>query len=143
MVDYEKLLVALKNGTLSLTGKQYTSEEIDDLKTTRQFRDRYGKYIRKQLWPPQTIVQNLDTWFCHFKVTATDPIASPAGGRLDPFHLCPLFTGETKPAVENCKLNAVYLEDPLPLEDMYDKIPPHPSSKHQLTKYCSKRGESK
>ena len=71
------------------------------------------------------------------------PGARPAGGRLDPFYQMPLFSPATKPAVENCKEKAEYLEDPLPLDQMYDRILPHPKSSHGLSIYLSKRGESK
>jgi len=39
---------------------------------------------------------------------------------------------------ETCK----HLQDPLPLKDMYDEIPPNPNSSHRLTEYLSRRGES-
>jgi len=45
--------------------------------------------------------------------------------------------------VECCKEKAQHLSDPLPIEDMYEKILPNPNSPHQLTEYLSKRGESK
>jgi len=38
--DYEKLLNALKDGSLSATGKKHTSEDIAELKSTKLFRDR-------------------------------------------------------------------------------------------------------
>ena len=141
--DYEKLLKALKNGTMSPTGKKYTSEEIAGLKTSKLFRERYAKYLRKVIHQPATIQQNLDDWFCKYKVTSSDPENKPAEGRLDPIRMFPLFTVDTKPAVEACKDKAQYLSDPLPLEDMYDKILPNPNSAHQLTEFLSKRGESK
>jgi len=139
--DYEKLLTALKDGKFSK--KKYSSEEIADLKAGKLFRERHAKYLRKVIHEPTTIQQNLDDWFCKYKVTSTDPINKPAGGRLDPIRQVPLFTVDTKTAVENCKDKAKYLSDPFPLEDMYDKILPNPNSTHQLTEYLSKRGESK
>jgi len=51
--DYEKLLCALKNGTLSTT--KYSEDEIIDLKNTKVFRQRYGKYLRKEIRPPMAI----------------------------------------------------------------------------------------
>ena len=47
--DYEKLLVALKNGTLSPTGKKCSLQDISDMQDKKIFRDRYGKYLQKQL----------------------------------------------------------------------------------------------
>lgn len=141
--DYEKLLSALKDGSLSPTGKKYSSSEISALKGTRVFRDRYAKYLRKQMNEQQTIIQMLDDWFCRYKVTSSDPINRPAQGRLDPIKMVPLFTEETKTAVDNCKEKAQYLADPLPFEDMYEKILPNPNASHSLIEYLSKRGESK
>ena len=141
--DYEKVLTALKDGTLSPTGHCYTEKEIADIKGTKVFRDRYNKYLRKKLWGPATMIQNLDDWFCKYKVTSSDPEARPAGGRLDPYHGVPLFTNETKVAMENCKEKAKYITDPLPIEEMCDCILPNPNSRHQLIEYLSRRGESK
>ena len=141
--DYEKLLTSLKNGTLSRAGKKCTSEEISDMKRSSVFRDRYAKYLRKRLHKHETIVQNLDDWFCRFKVTSSDDVNRPAGGRLDPIRMEPLFTADTKPAIENCKEKAQCLSDPLPLDKMYDMILPNPNSSHQLTECLSLRGESK
>jgi len=141
--DYEQLLVALKNGTLSRTGKKYSSDEISDMKRSSMFRERYSKYLRKKLHQPETISQMLDDWFCRYKVTSSDPVNNPARGRLDPDRLEPLFTVDTKPAIENCKGNACYLSDALPINEMYHHILPNPNSSHQLTEYLSLRGESK
>jgi len=141
--DYEQLLNALKNGTLSRTGKKYSSEEISDMKRSRVFRDRHAKYLRKQIHEKETVVQALDDWFCRHKVTSSDPVNRPAGGRLDPTRLEPLFTSDTKNAVDCCKDKAEHLSDPLPMQDMYDIIPPNPNSTHQLSECLSKRGESK
>jgi len=141
--DYELLLAALKDGTLSRSGKKHTSDDISDMKRSSMFRDRYSKYLRKVLHQPETICQMLDDWFCKYKVTSSDPINSPAGGRLDPVRLEPLFTSDTKPAVDNCKEKACYLSDPLPLEQMHQSIQPNPSSTHQLIEHLSLRGESK
>jgi len=136
--DYEKVLVALKDGSI---GKKHTTQDIVTLKTTKYFRDRYGKYLRKRLHHPNTMIQRLDDWFCKYKVTTSR--GRPARGRLDPTKGITLFTAETKTAVDNCKDKAIHLSDPLPMEEMYFPIPPNPNSRHQLTECLSKRGESK
>jgi len=141
--DYEKLLKALKEGTLSPTGKKCSSEEISELKASKLFRERYSKYLRKVIHQPETTQQNLDDWFCKYKVTSSDPVNKPAGGRLDPMRMITLFTEDAKLAVDACKEKAKHLSDPLPLEQMYDKMLPNPNSTHQLTEFLSKRGESK
>jgi hypothetical protein len=70
--DYERLLTALKEGTLSQSGKKYTSEEVAALRGTKLFRDRYAKFLRKEMREHQTMVQMLDDWFCKYKVTSSD-----------------------------------------------------------------------
>jgi len=140
--DYDKLLLALKDGSLSKKGIKYSSSDITAMKETRLFRDRYAKYLRKKMHNPQTIIQMLDDWFCKYKVTSTNP-EKPAYGRLDPVRLVPLFTEETKGAVENCKEKAKYLSDPFPISQMYQEILPSPNATHNLSEYLSNRGESK
>ena len=48
----------------------------------------------------------------------------------------------TKDAIVNCKEKAQHLQDPFPLEQMYDTILPNPNSPHGLNEYLSRRGES-
>jgi hypothetical protein len=136
--DYDRLLKALREGTL---GEAYSDEDISDLKQTKVFRQRYSKYLRKQIRPTNIICSMLDDWFIRFKCSSSDP-SVPAGGRKDPVTGDTLFTNETKPAVMNCKAKSCYLQDPLPLDQMYHKIQPSPNSKHGLVEYLSRRGES-
>ena len=137
--DYEKLLTALKSGTLGST--KYTDDEIADLKSTKVFRRRCDKYLRKEMRPPNVLCSMLDEWFDRFKCTTSDS-TRPARGRLDPFTGETLFTSETKAAVLNCKEKASFVQDLLPFEQMYEAIGPSPNSTHQLNEYISRRGES-
>jgi len=138
--DYEALLVALKDGTLT-GGTKHMDEDIADLKATKYFHQRYSKYLRKEIRQPNAICLLLHKWFAYFKVTASDG-AVPAEGRLDPLSQEALFTPETKQTLMNCKEKCMHLQDPLPLEDMYDVILPDPNSPHGLKQYLSRRGES-
>lgn len=138
--DYERLLTALKKGTIG--GSAHDEEDIAHLKSTKYFRERYGKFLRKQIRPPNVICERLDDWFAQFKVEASAGSSRPALGRKDPITGENLFTQDTKPAVQNCKEKAQYLQDPLPLDRMYSAIPPNPKSAHGLTSYISHRGES-
>jgi len=138
--DHDNLLRALKEGSLST---KYTDEDIVDLKQTKTFRQRYGKHSRKEIRPTNILCTMLDDWFERFKCTATtDPNTRPARGRKDPVSGDMLFTPETKPMVEECKKKATYIQDPLPLEEMYDVIKPNANSPHQLNECLSRRGES-
>ncbi|KAG7357606.1 hypothetical protein IV203_002294 [Nitzschia inconspicua] len=138
--DYEQLLAALKDG--SMTGEKVTSGEIKQMQKGKTFRQRYNQYHRKVIKPAETMRQCLDDWFCNFKVTASEGRPDP-GGRLDPKTQQPLFTAETKEAVDNCKKNAEVIGDPLPIEKMYREVKANPRSLHQLSTWISRRPESK
>jgi len=138
--DYNNLLRALKEGTLSV---KHTEDEIADLQATPVFRRRHDRYLRKEIRPSHIICSMLDDWFDNFKCTTSDSSSSrPARGRFDPVTGETLFSPETKEAVKQCKAKAMYLQDPLPLKDMCDTIEPSPYSPHQLKEYLSRRGES-
>ena len=134
--DLEKLLVALKAGTL---GKKYSEQEIADIKGTKYWRQRYSKHLRKEIRMANIMRQLLDEWFARFKCTSSGECC--ACGRLDPTTNETLFTSDTKPAALNCKDKAEYLQDPLPLDEMYDIIRPNSNSPHGLNIYLSRRGE--
>jgi hypothetical protein len=134
--DYENLLRALKDGTLSSAGIRYTDDEIADMKLTKTFRKRYGKYLRKHIRPPESMKQQLEEWFVRFKSSSSDG-AVEALGRIDPISKQTLFTAETKDAIRNCKEKANHLQDPFPIEKMYHVILPNPNSAHRLNIYLS------
>ena len=58
--DYKALLVALQEGKLSLNRRKYSIQEIEDMKVTSVFKNRYSKYLRKQVLPPATMKANLE-----------------------------------------------------------------------------------
>jgi len=131
--DCEKVLVALKDGSF---GKKHNAQDIASLKTTKCFRDRHGKHLRKRLHQPNTMMKRLDDWFCKCKATTNG--GRPARGRLDPNKGITLFAAETKTAAHNCKEKATHLSDPLPIEEMHFPMPPNPNSRHQLTEHLPK-----
>ena len=135
----ERLLQALKAGTIG--GRPHDDEDILCLKSSKQFRKRCRKCLRKKMQPPDAICKKLDDWFVQFEVTAADGSRS-ALGSLDPITKEPLFTSETKEMVGNCKLKAQFLQDPLPLERMCSVVPPNLNSQHGLPEHLSYRGES-
>ena len=136
--DHEKLLKALTEGTLST---KYSEEEVREMRGTKAFRQRYDRYLRKEIRPPHIMCGMLDDWFDRFKCSASEG-SRHARGRRDPLTGATLFTGETKEAIRLAKVNAKYLQDPLPLEQMYFVIQPNPNATHQLKEYMSRRGES-
>ena len=136
--DYENLLRALKEGTLST---KHTDEDIADLRASKVFRQRCDKHLRKVMRQPHVMCSMLDDWFHQFKCTASED-SRPARGRYDPFNGETLFSSETKEAIKNAKVNAAHLQDPLPLHQMCLVIQPSPNSQHQLPECISRRGES-
>jgi hypothetical protein len=106
------------------------------------FRQRYDKYLRKEIRPPHSLHAKLDDWFDRFKCSTSSESSRPTLGRIDPPTQQSLFTVETKVAWSNCKEKAEYLQDPLPLDELYYFILPNPNSPHGLNEYLSRRGES-
>ena len=138
--DHKNLLRALKEGTLS--GK-YTDEDILDLKASKVFRQRYDRYLRKEIRPTNVLCSMLDDWFDRFKCSTSSPDnLRPARGRKDPVSNETIFSSETKGAINECKKKASCMQDPLPIEKMYDVIQPSINSSHQLKECISHRGES-
>ena len=111
------------------------------MKATKVFRQRYGKYLRKEIRQPLLLRQMLDDWFDTYKCSAGNPLR-PARGQLDPLTGDTLFTSKTREAVLNCKDKAAYVQDPLPLDQMYRVIPPSPNLTHGLNEHLSRQGES-
>ena len=138
--DFNKLVTALKDGTMSSTGEKLSDKEIVEMRQTKQFRTRYGKHLRKRIRRKETIITKLEEWKCKYKVTASE---GSGAARVDPRTQQTLFTMDTHLAIENCKKKAEYLSDPLPVSEMYREIKPGPNSKHGLSEWISYRGESK
>ncbi len=138
--DYDKLIVALKSGTMSAEARQYTAEEIEDMKVEKKFRDNYGKYLRKVIKEPATIVQNLEVWWNKYKCKESEG-APPAEGKKDPKTNQTLFLEGAKDVLKEAKTNAKYLQDPKDVE-MYREIKPNQNSTHKLSIWISQRGES-
>ena len=125
--DMEGLLTSLKTGMLPANGKKYTDDESAEMQDTKVFRTCYSTYLRKNMRDNHTLRIKLDQWFVKYKVTASVN-KRPAQGRLDPRTNQPLFIPDTKSAVDNCKINAQYLQDPLDIRDMYRELQPKPNS---------------
>ena len=136
--DHENLLTALKEGTLS--GK-CSDDETSELKSTKTFKQRCDRHLRKEMRPPNILCSMLDDWFDQFKCSSSDN-KRPARGRKDPVSGDTLFSCETKGTVEECKKKSMHLQDPLPLDEMCDVMHPNPNAPHQLKECLSRRGES-
>jgi hypothetical protein len=96
--DENTVHLALKNG--SYNGTIYSDAKIDEMKKENRSWKQFKDYIRIWLYPAALITSHLDLWFANFKVTAS-PGQPAAGGRVDPRTKKPLFTEDTKSAIEN------------------------------------------
>jgi Asp-tRNA(Asn)/Glu-tRNA(Gln) amidotransferase A subunit family amidase len=85
------------------------------------------------------ITSHLDSWFANFKVTAS-PGQRAAGGRVDPRTKKPLFTEDTKSAIENSKSSVNGIRDAIPKEELYLPSAPSKNAKSQLTRWLNRRG---
>ena len=84
---------------------------------TRKFRDRYEKYLRKVIRPGDTIELCLLQWFNEFKSSNNDKCDQC--GVSKPLNERPLFTRDTYEAIRNANRSCRYIQDPLPLDELY------------------------
>jgi hypothetical protein len=137
-VDLANLIKALMAGTLG--DYKWSEREVSEKLYTKEFRNKYQKYLRKIIRSKETIIIRLENWHVEFKCTAS-PGKPAARGRKDPVSNLPLFTSDTRKAVFNAKKNAGEIQDPLPIDEMYVAIPT--TAEHGLTEWICKRPESK
>ncbi len=137
--DEERVVQALKDGTMN--GKSHSELEVNLLRSSRFWSQRYDPNMRKIIHGENIIKDNLTNWWNRFKVTASEG-QPPAQGRRDPKSNKPLFTEDTKDAIRNTKLNAGNIQDPLALNEMYDESEAGCGAKHSCPTFYSKRGDS-
>ena len=139
---YGALLQALQDGCFP--GGPKSAEETHELQMTKSFKDRYQKFLQKRIHCPATIRYNMQIWWDRYKNTSSDPLNRPAGGREDPDSGKNLFTMQTKSVYEESLKKCEYLQDTLPLDEMYrEELPTERQAKnHNLSTYHCKRGES-
>ena len=114
-----------------MNNKKHSDDDSTQLQQSGLFKKRYACFLQKVIYPAETIVAKLDSWFCEYKATASSGKAA-AGGQRDPVYDVTLFTPETKLAVEAGKKTAEHVPDKLPRTDIYRKVGPAPRAKHGL-----------
>ena len=122
--DYQELCKSLTTGTMAKDKKCYTPSEIQELRYSKKWKQRYAKYLRKVLHRGSEIQQGLLDWKREFK------------DQVDPTTGLKLFTADTKSAVDNQIKHVEDIQFPLGIE-MYKTIPPGPRSTHNLSSYRS------
>ena len=140
--DYERVINALKIGTMDRNKYSYTEREIHELKMNGKFKKRYDKWIRKRIFDYDTIKENLNWWFIKYKVTNSEGKPLGQGMRDERTNKC-LFTPDTKSSYEEALTTCNYIGDVLPLHEMYSTLPVTPKSTHNLNEYISHRVESR
>ena len=126
--DEENLLLALKDGSLSQTNVGLSNEQIQSLKLSKRWKQRYDRYLRKVLLAPETIKTKLDLWVKDNK------------NKLDSNGRSVLSSATEKIVAEQMK-KVQYIQD-VPGIDVYKLVNPGPRSKHKLPQYLSCRPES-
>ena len=122
--DYQNLYQSLRTGTMAKDKKCYTATEINELRHSKKWKQRYAKYLRKVLHRGSEIEQRLLDWKRTFKE------------QVDPTSGLKLFTADTKSAVENQMKHVEDIQFPEGI-DMYKTILPGPRSTHNLPSYRS------
>jgi hypothetical protein len=122
--DYQNLYQSLRAGTMAKDKKCYSAAEINELRHSKKWKQRYAKYLRKVLHRAPEIEQRLLDWKRTFKE------------QVDPTSGHKLFTSDTKSAVENQVKHVHDIQFPTGME-MYKTILPGPRSTHNLPSYRS------
>ena len=126
--DLNKLIAALKDGTLSSTERKYTDAEIECLRRSKRWKQLYDRFLRKELLPENIARLKLNNWREEYK----DKIDNSDR---------PLFTRDTEKISKEQENKVQYIADNANF-DAYREIPPGPRSKHNLSTWQSKRPEA-
>jgi hypothetical protein len=127
--EENKLILALKNGQFK--GRKYTSDDIQKMKHSKVFLQRYGKFLPKAPKLYQVLLQGIDEWYTQFKEDFDKGLATCAKDVLKD--------------IRNQKEHLGHIQD-IDGIDMYREVPPGPRSRseqgHGLSTFISKRPES-
>ena len=124
--DYSNLVRVLKDG--SFNGKVMSSEDIEELRRSKEWKSRFSCYLRKKIKPPDSIKQALEVWIAKWE------------GKCDTNNQ-QVFTGDTRKATEEQFKKLEYIGDK-PTVESYKEVPAGPRSTHGLSKWVSQRPES-
>jgi hypothetical protein len=125
--DYGKLVEVLQNGTMSHAAEPMTHLQIEELKKTSRWNQRYSRFLRKDLHLPASIKQSLLCWVDKYK-ECKDPLTDQH-----------LFVGTAR-VVDRQIMHLHDIQCPKDVE-MYVKIPPGPRATHGLNSFRSRNPE--
>jgi len=126
--DEAALFEALKDGSFSRSNKQYTDQEIDQMRCSKQWKANCEPYLRKAFRTEQDAKTRLTSWIGQFEFQTDHK------GRAVFSHVTPKVTREQVSKIKHVldSENAV----------TYHPIPPGPRTQHNLVKWASNRPES-
>lgn len=126
--DWERLIKALRSGAFSRQGIAMTAAEIDEIKHSKRWNQRYENFLRKEIHQGATIKQALEEWIIAWN-TRSDEM-----GRF-------VFTRNTEKTTRDQYLKVPLASD-VPGLQMYQEVPAGSLSSHGLSKFYSNRPES-
>jgi hypothetical protein len=122
--DYEALIKALMEGNFNCDGTVLSSSDIEDLKLSKRWKERYGEFLRTCILGGVTIKQNLEAWIVEWK------------GKTDDTG-CSVFSHKTENTTTKDQFSKVDIVSYVPGLPMYQQILPGPRSTHGLPKWLS------
>jgi hypothetical protein len=125
--DYEKLIDVLQRGTISHSAQPLTHLQLQDLKRTVKWSQRYSRFLRKKILKPTMIKENLLNWVEKYK-QCIDPISEQK------LFVC------TEKAVNNQIQHLAHIQWPKDI-NMYVRIPPGRRATHGLDSFRSRNPE--
>jgi hypothetical protein len=125
--EYDALIKALQDGSFSSSSKHYTAEEINDVRHSKYWNQRYQEYLPKLTNPPHIQQFKLRSIILKYK------------NKLDSKGMSVFTPRSEKAILEQCK-KVHHSNDPDDI-DMYTEIAPTKNSKHGLSKWMSNRPE--
>ena len=126
--QFLRLKNALKAGTLLIDGKECTYDDIDEMRCTKVFARRYGKFLKKEFHSEVQIQSNLTSWIEEWEFEE------------DNFNRR-VFSDSTGKAARTQFDKVRYVLDCMAAE-VYTTFPAPPGSKHGLSTFKSNRPES-
>lgn len=124
--DEAALIAVLKDG--SFCGQKLCDYDIDNLRHSKRWKQRYSSFLRKKILPEDTIKHRLHMWIVNWDTY------SDSHGRH-------VFT-KTTTKVANDQMNKVKHVSDLEGHIYYQEIPAGPQSTHGLSRWRSDRPES-
>ena len=127
-IDFRKLMEALRTGTLSSSRQPMTTDEINQVRHSKQWKSRYDRYLRKVFRSEAQICSYLEEW-----IRTWDGVEDSCGRRV-------FSSATTKATREQMSKVQFVLDSEKAI--VYSPVPPPKDSVHNLTVWRTNRPES-